>query len=192
MKKTISILMMCILFSLAAHSQITKGNWMMGGNVSGSLTTYNSSAGQQNTGYTWQIAPDIGYFFIDKLGVGVKSNITKEGSRSTSTPGYSTYVDFNLGPFVRYYFLPEENIINVVAEGSYLYGFIGGGATGRKGQSTSKNTFSLLAGPVAYFNSSASVEFLIGYLSAKYVNIKGRNNTLYFSLGLQVYIKKDE
>lgn len=180
-----------ILFVLDARGQITKGYWMMGGNINYSSITTKSEASTQNTEYNIQIVPDIGYFFADKLVAGLKSNINKQGTKLTGdSSGYNRYTDFNIGPFVRYYFLRKDKIINLLAEGDYEYGFNASSIGETKGEHTSKNTLAISAGPVAYFNSSVSLEFLMGYSSEKFVHFRGRNNTIKLSLGLQFYLER--
>lgn len=190
MKKIILLIIAISFIVNSTKGQIIKGNWMIGGNISYSSTTYKSEALANNTGYVLKIEPDIGYFLADKFVVGLKADISKQGSKATGTSVFSSYTDFNIGPFFRYYFLPSENIINIIVEGAYLYGFEGGSTTGRGGQKTSKNTFSLAAGPVVYFNSAVGLEFLIGYSTYKYVGFTGSNGTIQMRLGFQVYLEK--
>lgn len=184
--KNIIILAIAILtFSTPSNGQITKGYWLVGGDAGFFSTVYQSEEGQHNTGFVIQIAPDIGYFFTDKFIGGLKTNISKQGSKGTGTSVFSTYTDFNIGPFIRYYFLPADNMVNIVTEGAYQYGFIKGDHI-----KILKNMFSLAAGPVIFFNSAVGLEFLAGYSTYKYVGIPGNNGTVQMSLGFQVYLEK--
>lgn len=184
MKKVIILATLVLGFSLSSLSQLTKGNWLIGGDVKFASTKLNSELGQKNTYYNCEIAPNVGYFLINKLAVGLKTNITLSGGKATGTTIYSTNTDYNFGPFVRYYFLQAESQYNILAEGVYQYGFVEGG--------TSKNTFTFAAGPVIYFNTSAGLEFLVGYSSYKYSGFVGRNNTIQIGLGLQFYLEKNK
>ena len=71
---------------------------------------------------------------------------------------------------------------------SYQWGFFGGGLKGKL------NTFSALAGPVIYFNTSVALEFLSGYHSsleeATNGGFKTSRNGLQFSLGFQIHLEK--
>ncbi len=168
----------------AANSQITKKNWMLGGEVSYASTNYNSeNYGIPHTAYDLQIKPNIGYFFIDKLSTGLKASIEVTGDKSRS----QSYTDFNIGPFLRYYFLSPEKYVNVITEASYLYGF----EKGSTPEKTSKNTFSFSAGPVVYFNNVVGLEMLVSYASYQFSGIKGSNKTIMVGLGLQVHLERD-
>lgn len=184
--KKIAICTLLSFLALQSNSQITKGNWMIGGNGNFSLTTYNSEAGQRNTGFTIQASPNIGYFIAGKFVTGLRVGFGKQGSKATGTSRFSTYTDANFGPFFRYYFLPNEHAVNIIADGSYQYGYIAG-----DNNKAPKNTFSFLTGPVVYFNTSTALEFLIGYSSSKYVGYSGSNGTLQVGLGLQFYLERD-
>ena len=186
--KKISVLAFGILFiNLSVNSQITKGNWMLGGNADFSSTINKSEAGQKTTVFNIQITPNIGYFIVDRLATGLKVSVGKEGVKATGTSRYSTYTDANFGPFLRYYFLPFDQQLNVLAEGVYQYGVIAGDH-----DKVFKNTFSISGGPVVYFNPSVGLEFLIGYSTFKYVGFAGSNGTVQVGLGLQVHLEKDK
>jgi hypothetical protein len=186
--KKISILALSVLFiNVTATCQITKGNWMIGGNTDFSSTSNKSEEGQRTTAFTIQITPNIGYFIADKFATGLKVSVGKEGVKATGTSRYSTYTNANFGPFLRYYFLPTDKLLNVLVEGVYQYGFIAG-----DNNKVFKNTFSISGGPVVYFNSSVGLEFLIGYSTFKYVGFAGSNGTVQVGLGLQVHLEKDK
>jgi len=176
-----------IIFSNNVNCQVTKGNWLFGGSVSFSSTTFNSEAGQKNSLFSIKLSPEIGYFIANKLAVGTKINFDKQGLKATGTSIYSTFTDANFGPFIRYYFLSTEKQFNILAEGSCQFGFIEGNTV-----KTSKNTFSFAIGPVIYFTSSAGLEFLIGYTTYKYVGFAGYNNNVQFGIGFQIHLEKDK
>ncbi|MCZ2299419.1 MAG: porin family protein [Chitinophagales bacterium] len=183
MKKQLICIILCI-YSLTASGQITKGNWMVGGNINFASTTYKSTNFSENTAYDFQINPNIGYFFTNKFAMGLKVGIRLLGAKGTGTT-YSTYNNFNFGPFLRYYFLPTDNIINVLMEGAYQYGM-----EGNKNQNTAKNTLAFNTGVVVFFNSVVGVEFLVGYSTYKFSDISGNNVTIQLGLGLQVHLQK--
>ncbi len=173
------------LVSTAIQGQITKGNWMIGGGISYASSNYNSeNYGASHTSYNFQVKPNIGYFIIDNLAAGVKVGVGKIGDKGLRT----SYTDFNFGPFCRYYFLNSEKNVNVIAEGGYQYGF----EKGTTPLKISKNTFTLSAGPVVYFNTVVGLEFLISYSTYKFSGIKGSNNTIMFGLGLQIHLEREK
>lgn len=186
MLRPISIFLTILLLSRNSNSQITKGNWMLGGNISYASTNYNSeNYGVPHNAYNLQVRPNVGYFFIDKLAAGIKTGIGKTGAK-----GGPNYTDFNIGPFFRYYFLNQDKNVNIISEGMYQYGFEG--SVSGSNNSTSKSTFAFSAGPVIYFNTVTGLEFLISYSTYKFSGIKGSNNTIMIGLGLQVHLEKEK
>lgn len=121
---------------------------------------------------------------MDKLTAGLQANISKIGNAS----GNTSYTDFNIGPFIRYYILGTERHANIITEASYLYGFEKGSRPGK----TSKNTFSFSAGPVIYFNNVVGLEMLVSYSTYKFSGFNGSNNTIMFGVGLQVHLEKND
>ncbi len=71
MKKSILLFFIAFIFYNNADSQITKGNWLVGGNAS-FLFTNSNTGGINSKVNKIDIAPDIGYFFIDKFAAGVR------------------------------------------------------------------------------------------------------------------------
>jgi hypothetical protein len=186
MKSVLTILTI-LFFSQTVKSQLTKGNWLVGGNISFASTNYKSEAGQKNTAFLIQAVPNIGYFIADKFVAGLKVNISRQGVKATGTSVYSHYTDANFGPFLRYYLLSTEKQFNIIAEGAYQFGFSKGDV-----QKTSKSTFSFAFGPAIYFNTSVGLEFLIGYSSSKYTGYTGSNGTVQLGLGFQIHLEKDK
>lgn len=165
MKKPFIFLSLSTLF-LTAQAQLNKGNWLVGGTGKfySYTSTYTSAAYSNEASYTQiDLSPSIGYFVTDKLAFGIRPTFSSIKGKVTSTGGLSTNVQrYWIGPFGRYYFLKSDKQFNILADVSYQYGFFGGGLA--KGN---LNTFSVLAGPVVYFNSSVGVEFLLGYSYSK-------------------------
>ena len=124
MKKVLTSISLTIFFLNCAKSQITKHNWLLGGNINYSSTNFNSeNFGVPHNLNTLQINPNIGYFPLDKFATGIKIGIEKINVKEPGTSGYNRYTNLNLGPFVRYYLLKPINNINILTEGAYLYGF---------------------------------------------------------------------
>lgn len=180
--------LLLLFFSYLSNGQITKGNWLVGGNINFSSLSAESEAGTKGTtSFAIQIAPDVGYFIANNFAAGLKITFGKQGYKATGTSIYSTYTDADFGPFIRYYFLPVDKQLNILLEGSYQHGFTKGDYN-----RVSKNTFSFDIGPVVYFNTSVGLEFLIGYSTCKYVGFSGNNNTIQAGLGLHVHLEKDK
>ena len=138
--------------------------------------------GLPQSGFVLEIKPGIGYFVLDNFAMGLRASLEKVGEKEQGSPSFVTSTDFNIGPFLRYYFLRSDKIVNIFSDISYQYGVL------RLDNTSSKNSFIFSAGPVAYFNSLVGIEFLVSYSTHKYTNIKGRNNTIMLGLGLQVHL----
>jgi hypothetical protein len=183
-KQTILLIFITLIFYENANSQITKGNWLVGGNASFSRLQNSSSASVQFKQTNVEISPLAGYFLQDKFAVGVNPSLSF-GSNTVA----NTNTVITVGPFIRYYFLPTGNIFNLFAQSSYAYGSVTG-----KGQGSGQqlNTFSFSGGPVLYFNTSVGLEFIIDYATTKVVGFSGANNELKFGIGFQIHLEKDK
>ncbi|HSC54940.1 MAG TPA: hypothetical protein VLC98_15005 [Phnomibacter sp.] len=190
MKQFIALLF--LLPCIQATAQLDKGIWLTGG--SGNLSASNFEYTSPSYAYSSDrldigIAPNIGYFLMDKFAVGLKANFTKH--KEDVTGGLFSNVNrFSLGPFGRYYFLKKDNRYNILTDLSYQYGFYSFKPT--KGNT---NTLYAAVGTAIYFNTSVGLELLVGYYSAKEVikqngdNIS-KQNGLQISMGFQVHLEK--
>lgn len=171
------------LFLISVKAQVTKGNWLVGGNAVFSTLKSASTSAVQFKQTNIQLSPVVGYFLKDKFAVGLKPSYTYGSNIVANTNSI-----IRIGPFARYYLLSTERTFNLISEVSHAYGSISG-----KGQTEGQrfNTFSLSAGPVIYFNSSVGLEFLIAYSNTKVVNFTGHNNELNFGIGFQFHLEKD-
>lgn len=189
MKKTILLIITAGFIFCNANSQITKGNWMVGG--SGSFSTNNVSATRFQT-TNIEIKPSIGFFIATKLAAGLKFSYISEDlskfAQMTGSPGLTVH-SFLIGPFVRYYFLEPEKMVNFFAEANYSYGTYK--STGIFTISDGKsNDLSLALGSAIYFNSSVAIEFSLGYYSTHDVTYGYNNNGFQLGIGFQIYLEK--
>jgi hypothetical protein len=194
--KIILTLISIISFSLTAKSQLDKGIWLAGG--SGTLYSYNQtySSPSNNTTSKYtniELSASIGYFAIDKLVLGLrpsfssfKGEVTSQGGLITNSKKYS------IGPFARYYFLNTDKHYNILTDISYQFG-VNKNALPPK-EHGKLNSFSVMAGPEIFFNSSVGLEILLGY-SIKEESINGQtgyqDNRKGFqvSVGLQIHLE---
>ncbi len=168
-----------LLFSSLANAQITKGNWMVGGNAFFDNTTSKDNGGNEYPSTTQIIiAPNIGYFIYDKFstGLGTRLYYAKTKGNSSSNSG------FGIGPFVRYYFLKPEKTINVLIEANYSY-------NKDFNQSDFNTSYGFKAGPVIYFNSSVGLELLAKY-EHTYSSDSYTSNSFQIGLGFQIHLEK--
>lgn len=190
-KQTLSSLLLLLICS-TSFSQLEKKTWLVGGNGSFSSANNTSSIATASKQTKIIIAPNIAYFIIDKLASGLKLTYGRNKVNYGSTFLPLEESSYLIGPYLRYYLLEKEKLINLVVESSFSYGnliqgsqIIGGGKT-----STESSNFSFTAGPVFYFNSSIGLEFLVGFSSEKYKNYIGNNSYFTIGIGFQFYLQK--
>ena len=169
-----------------------------------STQQHNNDLGLQSQRMTnIQLTPNIGYFFENKFAGGLKLSFATSRNKNISDgAGYNLgkNTTYGFGPFLRYYFLNAIKPFNLFIDGSYQYNIERGGGVSSTSNTPlpvpitqyTKNTFSIAAGPVIYFNTSVGLEFLIGYTTSKYVQNSSRTNSIQVGLGLQVHLEKDK
>ena len=187
--KTLSTFITLLVISLTTKSQIDKGIWLVGG--SGALYSYNQTYLSQNNNTTAkytniELSASIGYFATDKFAFGLrpsfssfKGEITSQGGLITNSKKYS------IGPFARYYFLNADKPYNLLADISYQFG-VNRNALPPK-ERGKLNSFSIMAGPEIFFNSSVGLEILLGY-SIKEESITGQTGYQDNRKGFQVSV----
>lgn len=189
MKTLLTVITLFLLFFGKANAQITKGNWMVGGNASFSYNRTENKNINNNSGtninyvevgiYSISLEPNVGYFVKDKLATGIKIDYTNGFNEG----GGLRFDEMNLGisPFVRYYLLEKEKMYNIFLEPSFYY-------------FTSKNLgnssgYGLKAGFVFFLNSSVGAETVLSYNRTS--NESFNNNNVYFGFGIQVHLEKE-
>jgi hypothetical protein len=191
MKLFLFLFVICNL-SISACSQLTKNNWLVGGN--GKLFSDNSDYSSASYTYSAKhtqidVSASVGYFFVDKLAIGFRPTFSSLKAKVTSIGGGTTNTRrFWFGPFTRYYFLQEDKQFNLLADLGYQFGFLKSGQ--EKGN---LNTFNACAGPVIYFNNCIGLEFLFGYAYSKEgVKERGKlvNKGFQTAIGFQIHLGK--
>jgi len=94
MKKLFASLFFITLLN-TAQSQLTKGNWLVGGNGKfySYTSNYNSAAYNSTASYTQiDLSPNVGYFVADKLAFGLRPTFSSIKGKVTTTGGLSTNV----------------------------------------------------------------------------------------------------
>jgi len=173
---------------MTANAQITKGNWMYGGNASFSKkeSFNNNFKNDKLKTSEFDIKANAGYFFIDNLQAGVRIGYSDFKYRHINADSNRYWLKY--GAYSRYYFLKPEKIVNVFIDGGY---FLGNNVFESGDYKDNVNGFSISAGPTIFFNNSVAMELAVNYSSTK---LKGANdgteNNLQFSLGFQVFLEK--
>jgi hypothetical protein len=185
--RSLFISLLSITSFLFSNGQITTGNWLVGGDGTFSSDRIKSLDIVTKTTEI-QVSPSIGYFFIDKLCGEVKLNYTSNSTHYSS--GKSTAHNYIFGPAMRYYFLRADQLINFFAEANYLFGF--SKVTGTSGSSGTDRfaQYSLLAGPVIFFNSCVGLEFTIGYNHSKQADADLSTSSLRGGIGFKIHLEK--
>jgi hypothetical protein len=170
-----------LLFSGLANAQITKGNWMVGGNLGFSYSNSKAVVNSDNSNsYTVNISPNIGYFFYDKFAGGTKINYFFSKFISSQGNGKFTYA--NAGPFMRYYFLEKEKRTNIFLESSYNFSI----------DNKNKNTvFGTKTGAAVFLNSSVALEISLEYLLSK-SPLGSTSNAVLLGVGLQIHLEREK
>jgi len=188
--KTIKLIFTITFLSfLTSNAQITKGNWMVGGNASFSnkeLYNNNFSNAKRKTTEI-EINANTGYFFIDKLQAGARVGYSSYKIKNSDSDSNRYWLKYGL--YSRYYFLKSEKIVNIFIDGEY---FFGNSAFSNGEFKDNLNGYVFSAGPTIFFNSSVAMEFGINYSSTKFKGVNdSTENNFQFSLGFQIFLEKN-
>ena len=184
MKPVITLLL--LIFSCSAFSQVQKNQWLIGGNAAFSF----ERASELKT-TTLQLAPDIGYFFIDKLAGGLRFNFGSTTNRWEKDDKYRNS-SMIISPFVRCYFLPATQKVNVFAEGAYGYAwskykdFAYGSS-----YAYHYHNLSLVAGPAIFLNKHTALEVTVAYNYSTRGSVDSSHSSKFLlGVGLQIHFGK--
>lgn len=166
---------------VTAHSmmaQINQGQILAGGNAG-----FSSYKQGDNKVFSFNVSPNIGYFFINNFAGGLRLNF----SRTKQKGAEDAYVNYGVAPFLRYYFLPAAQKLNVFADASYGFEKEKYGSGKENG-----NYYQIMAGPVLFLTPNTGLEFALYYNSMGgklYENAAGdRGNTIGLNIGFQVHL----
>ena len=195
MKKNKGLFLIDFFLSASTQAQLTKGNWLVGGNFSylkdksGGVDAVNSNS------RTITVSPNIGYFAFDKFASGLRLNLAFTKQKYPEVNGTSYSISQNLlgaGPFLRYYFLDREKRINVFSEGNFEYSvlFINNGLSAPQDNFKSLR-YGLSAGSVIFFNSAVGLEFIGSYTHSSAVEADSKGESIAFKIGFQIHLEKE-
>ena len=193
MKKLVAAILLVFLFHHTSHAQLTKGNWMVGGNGSFSTGSYNLGGNDTKT-TSLSLSPSIGYFIADRFPVGLRLNLSNYHDTSfnatTGSSAIGNNFSLSIGPFARYYFFKQvDRPVNLFVEANYSIGY----NTEIERIKYALNRFSFIAGPVLYLNNSIGLEFTIGYYRNYSQQFGGTTTTGFQAgFGLQIHLEKEK
>lgn len=169
-----------LVLSLNASAQIKKGQWIVGGSAGFESSKFGDDDDSKVTSFN--LSPNAGYFFINNLAGGARVSFQRmkeeEGDAASS---------FLFAPFLRYYFLPTPQKVNIFADASYGFGSMKFGD-----ESESYNQFAISAGPAVFLSPNTALEFTVQYRSEGGDAFGGddRQNHFGVNIGFQVHLGK--
>ncbi|SDX06478.1 hypothetical protein SAMN05444411_1035 [Lutibacter oricola] len=171
MKKT--ILLACVLFfiCITVNSQITKGNWILGGDAIIKGYKFENS---EKYRYYAEFFPKVGYFVSDKLVVGGEVGLYKAENSFL----YTSFV-----PFSRYYLLDSDKNINPFFEGGF--GVKHFKYRGDEGVLT-EVMYYFKAGTSIFFTNSAALNITLNYKRDSFQFHK----EISVAFGVQIHLEK--
>jgi hypothetical protein len=193
MKHTITPLF--LFFCINVSAQLNKGTWLVGGSgsfKSSATESYGTGYSQTSDRLEIAISPNVGYFVMDKLALGLKTSFTKHKEEVDGPGGLYTNTNrFYVGPFARYYFLEKEKQFNLLADIGYQYVRV----NFKPIIKVDITNFNAAVGPVIYFNTTVGLEFLVGYYSTKETrkqsggDYTNKQSGLQMSIGFQIHLE---
>ena len=182
MKKLLIAFSMIVSVSTVS-AQINKGQWLVGGNAG-----FTSSKDGDYKTSTVQFSPNVGYFFINNLAGGLRLNVSSEKNKFNDYE--TTETGTSIAPFVRYYFLPAAQKVNVFADASYSFGSMKYKEEGEEDQKANVNGFTISAGPAIFLTPNTALELTLGYNSSKIEDAEESTGTFLFGVGFQIHLGK--
>lgn len=165
--------------SISLNAQISKGNWLVGGDVSFSYSKSKPDSSVESETFEIDFSPNIGYFFMNQLAVG--SQLDFFVSRYKSDTGSSNFETLFISPFIKYYFQDDEKIFNPFIESSYRFSLL---------DENNLKQFSAKGGLAIFVNESVAYEVFLNYLNSTTSNQYAGNHTLLLGFGIQIHLKK--
>lgn len=174
MKKVLFAALM-LVSAQGVFAQINKGQWLVGGNIA-----FESQKHGDAKATAFNISPNAGYFFINNFAGGLRASFS-----SVKPKNVDATTDLLIAPFVRYYFLPAAEKVNVFADAAYGFGSQKSG-----GESDGQNEFAITAGPAVFLSPNTALELGLYYKSAggDAYGKDDRYNRFGFNIGFQVHL----
>jgi len=183
MKPGLVLVLLLFLSSSIVFGQLEKGNFFFQGSSSIGFSsekyTYISGGTSTESSKTTHFGfkPKVGYFVIENLPVGLAINVNTYKTKGIDTDNESNSNNFVIGPFARYYFLPQDKLKPTV-EISAGFGSSKDKYTSSGYTSESKYgifEFSIGAGASYFITDNIAFDILLAYNSSKY-NLKSQTS----------------
>ena len=198
--KTILTLTLFFLAAFTVYGQTEKGNFLIGGSSSLGLnfatakTEFDGNSFEEDqkiTNFTFQ--PDVGYFIIDNLAVGLSLPISINTSDFDDRKNTTTAILASV--FSRYYF--TESNIKPFIQGQIGFGNSNTNFESRNGESESKSNlfnFGAVGGVAIFLNNIISIDLGIVYSNSTSspgdsdFDIKTKTNQFGFNAGFAIIL----
>jgi hypothetical protein len=203
---SLTALWLCLVTS-SSLAQTSKGTFLLGGSLgfsSGHTTTVsNFSGSRKEKQSTISLDPNVSYFVIDRLNLGVVTPFLYRWYKPDVSDQKTTYTSYSIGPLIRYYF-PLGTHWAIFPEASYSYGwtvtkgnsysYVSGSYGPRTFRGNARNLQGGL-GLVYFLNPNIGVEGKFRYQSMRDTYNRSDlgldhadNHAFDFTIGLQVYL----
>ncbi|GGW55916.1 hypothetical protein DFQ11_101549 [Winogradskyella epiphytica] len=165
--------------SVSLNAQITKGNWLIGGNGEFTSQSFEFDNGSSSKREYLTIKPNVGYFLKDKFAVG-------------SSLRYENFDSFNIygvGVFTRYYFLNLEKQFNLFVQLHYDFTHTVSDVNSIDDNALNSSFYGIRLGQVIFFNNVVGMEFSLVYEKG---NLQDSNSDSFKAvLGFQIHLSKN-
>ncbi len=187
--KTFTLLTLLLAITITSFTQIKKGQFLTGGNISFESTKSESSINATNESNNFFLSPNIGYFFIDKMATGLRIDFR---SYNFKTENLQTHqINTSLSPYLRYYLLPIPKKVNVFIDVSYIHSKSKWSSDSNPGYFEKAKGYYLSGGPSIFLTNQIALEFTLGYKHSKSDNFgETRENRFNTGFGLQIHFEK--
>ena len=172
-----------------SKAQINKGQFLLGGNVNFEATKNENSINPTYETNNFFVAPNIGYFIVDKLAGGLRIDFRSYDSESENLETH--YTTTSLSPFLRYYFLPLQKNVNVFIDISYIRNKTKWNSNANPDYFERSRGYTISAGPSIFLSDQIALEFTLGYKHTKSDNFGNTKVNIFNSgFGLQFHFGK--
>lgn len=156
-----------------AFAQVEKGNWFLGGssnlefNSDKEKVKIDNTTNDRATYLDFDFRPQIGYFVIDKLPVGIAMDISLDKTKDEINDWEHTWNDFIIGPFVRYYitdldgFMPFAEVSLGIGAGKETSNY--GGGSDEDVREYNAFNFKVGIGGTYFITENVGFDLFIGY-----------------------------
>ncbi|GAA0894005.1 hypothetical protein GCM10009122_36850 [Fulvivirga kasyanovii] len=195
MKRTLLTVIIVAAVASFASAQTEQGRILAGGSFSmefenNKVETGSTTVDRGNT-FSASFNPNVGYFFVDGLAVGLELGITSSTFKADQSDYEERYSSLSFGPFVKYYH--KSNFFGLGSFG------VGSAKNEIDDNGTSEVKYGLFnwrlgAGYAVFLNDNVSLEPMLSYGSDRRKNkdadpeVTVIDNDLMISVGFQIFL----